>query len=51
MRAFLVLFGGLLAIVSIVLSVLSLMGKINNNAGLVLLIIALLMIEAGRKFF
>lgn len=51
MRAFLVIFGGLLAIVSIVLSVLYLCGKISNNIGIFIFIIALIMIEVGRKCF
>lgn len=49
MRAFLMLFGGLIALVSLVLSVLSLYGKISNNIGLILLIIALMMISVGRR--
>lgn len=49
MRAFLMLFGGLIALVSLVLSVLSLYGKISNNIGLILLIIALMMISVARR--
>ena len=49
MRAYLVLFGGLLLIVSIVLSVLSFFGKVSSNIGLIILVIALLIIERVKK--
>jgi len=50
MRAFLVLFGGLLALASIVVFVLSFMGKANSNIGILIFIIALILIEVGRRF-
>lgn len=51
MRAFLVLFGTVLLVVSIVLTVLGFLGKIPKNIGLVVLVLSLLMVEIGRKYF
>lgn len=51
MRAFLVLLGGILLIVSIVVFVLSFFGKVNSSIGLVILIVALIMIDVGRRYF
>lgn len=48
MRAILIMLGGLLALVSLVLGVLALLGKAKPSVAVILLLVALSMISVGK---
>lgn len=49
MRAFFILFGGVVAIASIVCAVMTMAGKLDSSVGLILLLIAIALINVGKR--